>query len=167
MVFFFFSSLPFLAAVTNKTLHSMRFNTEAVNHRHILTFFCSASRVEMLNWERREEGKGKKGGKIVKREWTNVSFREEQTWGDEKKKKKKRREKLNSLKLEFRALFFPLACLSYFSPSASASSVTFSLRPSHHIRRVHLSRVDAHSPSTCYLSFHGNRVATVLHKYIF
>lgn len=38
--------------------------------------------------------------------------------------------------------------------------------PSYHIYRVHLSRVDAHSPPTCYLSFHGNWVATVLHKYI-
>lgn len=40
------------------------------------------------------------------------------------------------------------------------------LCPSYHICRVHLSRVDAHSPPTCYLSFHGNWVAAVLHKYI-
>lgn len=57
--------------------------------------------------------------------------------------------------------------LSLLLFSISTLSLLLSLPcPSYHICRVHLSRVDAHSPPTCYLSFHGNWVATVLHKYI-
>lgn len=65
-----------------------------------------------------------------------------------------------------RKTFFSVSPLHLFPLFLYLSILLSHPCPSYHICRVHLSRVDAHSPPTCYLSFHGNWVATVLHKYI-